>query len=42
MDDKIKNILFNPADSLYFEAFKFNRFKETLIISLKSIKESIE
>ena len=41
MDDKIKYILFNPADSLYGKAFKFHRFKETLFISLQSIEESI-
>jgi hypothetical protein len=42
MDDKIKYILFNPADSLYGEAFKFHRFKEILLISLLSFEESIE
>ena len=42
MDDKIKYILFDPADSLYDEAFKFHRFKEILLISLLSNEESIE
>lgn len=42
MDDNIKYILFNPADSLYSKAFKFHRFKEVLLISLKSMEESIE
>jgi hypothetical protein len=42
MDDKIKYILFDPADSLYDEAFKFHRFKEILLISLLSYEESIE
>ena len=41
MDDKIKYILFNPANSLYNKAFKFHRFKEIFFISIKAIEKSI-
>ena len=42
MDDNIKYIFFNPADSLYGKAFKFHRFKDILLMSLLSMEESIE
>ena len=42
MDDNIKYILFNPADSLYGKAFKFHRFKDILLMSLLAMEESIE
>ncbi len=42
MDDNIKYLLFDPADSLYGKAFKFHRFKDILLMSLQSMEESIE
>lgn len=41
MAQNIKYLLFNPADSLPVQVFKYHRFKDATYVSLKAVEESI-
>ncbi len=41
MAQNIKYLLFDPADSLYVQVFKYHRFNDATYISLKAVGESI-